>query len=114
MRAQGGRQRPELYPAGVTFLIATAHVTADVVGPEEATDIAGRGSEGNLERQHLPTRVGVTGKMDRMAMVAPAGPTAEGLPAQTISACVLVVIMIQPREVRQVRQAARKGILLPV
>src|ERR1017187_787112 len=103
MGAQGGRQRPELHPAGVTFLIATAHVTADVVGPEEATDIASRGGERNLEGQHLPTRVGVTGEVDRVAIVSPARPTAEGLTAQTISTCVLIVIMIQPGEVRQVR-----------
>ena len=107
MRAQRGRGRAELHPARVAFLVAGAHVPADVVRPEEAPDVPGGGGERHLEREHLPAGVRVAGEMDRMAMIAPAGPAAERLAAQRRARCAGDNSIVQPGQVGQLRQTAR-------
>ena len=107
MRAQGRRGGAELDPSRIAFLVAAAHVPADVVRPEEAPDVPGGRGERHLEREHIPAGVRVAGEMDRMAMVAPAGPAAETLTAQVVPARAAIIVLVQPGQVGQMRQAAR-------
>ncbi len=112
--AKRGGKRPELARPGVRFLIASAHVTADIVRPEKGADIPARAGEGNLEGQHLPTRIGVTGKLDRVAVIAPSGPAGKGLTPPTILGAAGVVVEIEDLEIGDLRQAEGVGILLPI
>ena len=114
VRAQRRAQRSKLTPPGVGFLVAAAHVPADVMGPKETADITGCCRKRHLECQHLPAGVGIAGEVNRMPVVAPAGPAAEGLAPGPAALRAAVVIVIQPCQILDVRHAARERILLPV
>ena len=74
MRAQNRRHRAELTPARVGFLVAPAVMPTDIVRPEETADVARRRSEGHFKGEHIPARVGVARKVNRVAMIAPTRP----------------------------------------
>ena len=142
VQSERGGERAELHPARRGFFQARAEVPADVVGPEEAADISGRGGEGDLKGEHLPAGVGVAGKMNGGAMIAPAagggapplgagfrpalsrrlvaGPTGETHAAQAgvggawPARGVLAIQMIQPAEVGEGGDGADELVLLPI
>ena len=114
VRAQDRAGRTELAPAGIGLFVAPAHVTADVVGPEEAADVARRGCERHLEGEHRKARIGVPGEMDRVPVVAPPRPAGEGQAALPVLGGVVIQEGIQPEQVGQVGDGARVRVLLPV
>ena len=56
----------------------------------------------------------VTGKVDGMSVIAPAAPAAQRQPTVLATPGMLVVVGVQPRQGREVRDTARVRVLLPV